>query len=417
MKKHYIYLFASLLILLESCGTKRAVNQSLEIGISETYFSGLVVFNPSNGDTLVSYNAEKYFTPASTLKLFTLYASLHYLADSIATISYYDQEERRYFKALADPSFLFDSLPNTTYSFLKNTNKELILIPDDFHDSPYGDGWQWDDYQYYYMPEMSLFPIFGNTATLKQNHIQPSYFQDRLKEAHPQGKHRDFLQNTFYKDSLPSYRKRHIPFKTSLELSRQLLSDTLQKPVYMTDIMEEVPFKPYISTPTYPIYKKLMDESENFIAEQLFLILSKKKTNKYLVKNGITYTLDSLLFEIPNKPRWVDASGLSRYNLFTPKSMIFLLDKMYRDIDREMLFDLLPKNGIGGGLQKWYPAKNTYLYAKTGSLSNNHNIAGFLRTKKGTLLIFSYMNNNYMIASDEVRTKMNHVLQQIYKEH
>ena len=409
-----LILIVLILLILQSCGASKKTIDIVNTVKMQNYFSGLLVYNPSTKDTIINYNAEKYFTPASTVKLFTLYTSLKTLTDSIATISYFDTAHRRYFKALADPSFLHDSLPNKTFNFLKNTSKELIYIPEDFSDFIYGDGWQWDDFQYYYMPEKNLFPIYGNLATLKNNIINPSFFTDKLIASHSSGFYRDFGQNIFYKDSVARDQTRHIPFKTSLELTCQLLSDSLQKPVYLTNEVEDAHFTPYISTPTYPIYKRLMNESENFIAEQLFLIISKNKTNTYKVKNSIQYSLDSLLPNIPNKPRWVDASGLSRYNLFTPKSMVYLLDKMYFEYGKKKLFDLLPNNGEGGHLQKWYPSSNKYLYAKTGSVSNNHSLCGLLETKKGSVLVFSYMTNHYMIESDEVRKQMNSVLQKIY---
>lgn len=399
------------LLLLFSCGSGKIEKTERQI-TPKKYFSGIYVYNPTTDEIIIDHNSSHYFTPASTVKLFTLYTALKALPDSIATIAYHNTQDGLYIKALADPSFLYDSLPNTTFDFLKNVTKDIILIPDEFSDFVYGDGWQWDDYQYYYMPEKSLFPIYGNLTTLTGNSIHPKYFQKQIKERSPSGFHRDFLQNIFYKDSIITERK--IPFKTSLELSRQLLSDTLHKPVYLTKELEEVQFTPYISTPTYPIYKRLMNESENFIAEQLFLIIAKEQSNTYQVKNTISFTLDSLLPNIPHKPRWIDASGLSRYNLFTPQSMVFLLDKMYNEIGETKLFDLLPKNGENGSLQKWYPFQTTYLYAKTGSLSNNHSICGFIKTKKGKLLIFSYMNNNFMDKSSNIRAIMNKELLNIY---
>lgn len=396
------------LLLLFSCGSKKIDTQFTPTN----YFSGLYVYDPATDEIIIDHNSNHYFTPASTVKLFTLYTALKTLPDSIATIAYHSTQDGLYIKALADPSFLYDSLPNTTFDFLKNTTKDIILIPDEFSDFVYGDGWQWDDYQFYYMPEKSIFPLYGNLTTSTGSSIHPSYFQKQLKEKSQHGFYRDFLQNVFYKDSIGTERK--IPFKTSLELSRQLLSDTLHKPVYLTTELEEVQFTPFISTPTYPIYKRLMNESENFIAEQLFLIIAKQQSNTYQVKNTIRFALDSLIPNIPQKPRWVDASGLSRYNLFTPKAMVFLLDKMYNEIGETKLFDLLPQNGEKGSLQKWYPFQTTYLYAKTGSLSNNHSICGFIKTKKGKLLIFSYMNNNFMDKSSNIRAIMNKELLKIY---
>ncbi len=403
-----------LMLLVTSCSSTRVDT----VGVSDSsnnYFSGLYVVEASSGEVIINSNSSHYFTPASTVKLFTLYTALKYLPDSIASISYFDTEDRMYIKPMADPSFLYDSLPNTTFDFLKNTTKEIVLIPEEFSDFIYGLGWQWDDYHYYYMPEKSLFPIYGNLATLDGNAIQPKYFQSQVEPNNASNFNRDFFQNVFFQDSIKSkINKKKIPFRTSLELSRQLLSDTLQKPVYFTKELKESLFIPYISTPTYPLYQRLMNESENFIAEQLFLVIAKGKTGEYKVKNTIDFVLDSLLSDIPDKPRWVDASGLSRYNLFTPKSMVYLLRKMYDEYGEKEVFKLVPNNGNGGSLQKWYPSEKTYIYAKTGSLSNNHSICGFLITKKGKLLVFSYMNNNYMQNSSDIRATMNKKLQEIY---
>ncbi|HIP47786.1 MAG TPA: hypothetical protein EYG92_02330 [Lutibacter sp.] len=403
-----------LTFLVQSCAVKKEFQQSINTYQLQNYFTGLLVVNTQSKDTLINYNSQKYFTPASTTKLFTLYTSLKSLPDSIATISYFDLGDKRYFKALADPTFLVDSLPNSTYGFLKNTDKELIFVSEEFSDFIYGDGWQWDDFQYYYMPEKSLFPIYSNLVSLENNRLTPKHFQQFIQKDFKKKYYRDFLQNDFYIDSIPSGKRRFIPFKTSLELSLQLLSDTLHKPIYKANEIEEGNFKPYISTPIRPIYDRLMQQSDNFIAEYLFLIISKNKTDSYQVKNSIQYALDSLLHDIPDKPRWVDASGLSRYNLFTPRSMVYLLHKLYNDFGEEKVFDLLPKNGEGETLQNNYPFDTTYIYAKTGTVSNNHNLCGFIKTQKGTLLTFSFMNNHYLQKNSETRKEMNQLLQKLY---
>jgi len=413
MKKVFL-LLVFITFLVQSCVVKKDFHQTLTNYQSQNYFTGLLVVNTHTKDTIINYNSKKYFTPASTTKLFTLYSSLKNLPDSIATISYLDTENRRYFKALADPSFLVDSLPNSTYDFLKNTKKELVFVTDKFSDFIYGDGWQWDDFQYYYMPEKSLFPIYSNLVCLQDNKLIPKYFQQFIHKESKRKYYRDFLQNTFYADSIPSSKKRFIPFKTSIELSLQLLSDTIQKPIYRANEIEQGVFTPYISTPTQPLYYRLMQQSDNFIAEYLHLIMSKQRTNSYQVKNNIQYTLDSLLNDIPDKPRWVDGSGLSRYNLFTPRSMVYILHKLYDDFGEERIFGLLPKNGEGGKLQGSYPNETSYLFAKTGSVSNNHNLCGFIKTKKGNLLTFSFMNNHYLQKNSMTRKKMRKLLEKIY---
>lgn len=416
MKRYFLYII-SISLLIQSCSTSKKIQRTYLADTTTNYFTGLVVYDPIKGDTIINYNGNKYFTPASTVKLFTLYTSLKTLPDSIATISYHEEADTLYFKALADPSFLHDSLPNSTFAFLKSSTKNLAYVPQHFDDFIYGDGWQWDDYPFYYMPEKSIFPLYGNLAKLTGNKIKPAYFQKHLKEEPNPSVNRDFSTNKFYIAADKPNKTRWVPFKTAVGLSLKLLQDTLQKSISIAPSFKKYSFKPYRSTPTQALYQRLMNESENFIAEQLFLIIAKNKTNEYKVGNAIDFALDSLFSDIPDSPRWVDASGLSRYNIFTPRSMVYLLDKMLHSFGKEASLRLLPQNGEQGSLQKWYPSQTTYLYAKTGSLSNNHNLSGYLITKKGKLLIFSYMNNNYTNKSSEVRKKMNQVLLQIYNNY
>lgn len=400
--------------ILSACSLQKQLTSDFSNAKKHTYFTGLMVYNPQSKQTLISYNADKYFTPASTVKLFTLYTSLRYLPDSIATVSYLETPDTLYIKPLADPSFLHDSLPNTTYQFLKNQTKPIAVIPDTLEDFIYGEGWQWDDYPFYYMPEKSLFPIYGNYALLNGDKITPHYFQSSLTPSDISEPTRDFFENKFTYNPQKKFTGRKIPFRTSFALSVQLLADTLHQNISISKSSGLKEFKPYVSTPVRPLYDRLMNESENFMAEHLFLQVAKTHTGKYQVQNAITLALDSLFTDVPQQPKWVDASGLSRYNLFTPHDMVYLLEKMLDEYGTDFTLDLMPKNGAGGRLQKWYPFDQTYLYAKTGSVSNNHNICGYLITEKGTLLIFSYMNNNYMEKSSDVRQKMNQVLQQIY---
>ena len=104
--------------------------------------------------------------------------------------------------------------------------------------------------------------------------------------------------------------------------------------------------------------------SDNFIAEQLMIQVGYAKNGKYSVEKGIEYTLDNYMQDIPQKPRWVDGSGLSRYNLFTPESMVYVLKKMYHEIPHDKLFTFLPSGGVSGTL------KNTFKNEKPFILQN-----------------------------------------------
>ena len=117
---------------------------------------------------------------------------------------------------------------------------------------------------------------------------------------------------------------------------------------------------------------------------------------------------------MPHPPRWVDGSGLSRYNLFTPESIVWLLRKMRSEYGENRIFGLLAQPGAPGTLQGWsLNVPRPWLYAKTGTLSNNHNLSGYLKTRSGRTVVFSFMNNHYLESTDSVRLRMQRILNRV----
>jgi len=138
----------------------------------------------------------------------------------------------------------------------------------------------------------------------------------------------------------------------------------------------------------------MMHRSDNFFAEQSLLMVSRKLL---AVANDekITDTLLKTDFNnLPQKPRWVDGSGLSRYNLFTPQDFVAILNKMKNEFGMERIKNILPTGGTGT-LSNYYRAENGYIFAKTGTLSGVVALSGFLYTRKKKLVIFSVLVNNH----------------------
>jgi D-alanyl-D-alanine carboxypeptidase/D-alanyl-D-alanine-endopeptidase (penicillin-binding protein 4) len=48
--------------------------------------------------------------------------------------------------------------------------------------------------------------------------------------------------------------------------------------------------------------------------------------------------------------------------------------------------------------------------AKTGTISNNHSLVGYLKTKNNKIYAFAFMNNNYPYKATVVRNEMEKVL-------
>jgi serine-type D-Ala-D-Ala carboxypeptidase/endopeptidase (penicillin-binding protein 4) len=417
--KNKTLLIVLILLFVISCSTTKQLKKEI-IDQSETnnYFRGIVVYNTKTAKEIINYNGDKYFTPASNTKLFTFYTAYRTFKDSVTGFEYETLSDSLIIKGTADPSFLYGFDENKSLDFLKKTTEGIYLVDENIGEPAYGDGWSWDDYMYYYMPEKNIFPIYGNLIEISKFNdsltVVPEFFRKNINTNDQFNLIRDIDKNIFYiKNAIDSI-ERNIPFKTSNQLVADLLSEEIGSKVTLVPNKNIYKFKEFKSVKYDSLYKKMLEESDNFIAEQLMLQVGNKVDSTYSVKKAIVYSLKNYLQNIPQKPRWVDGSGLSRYNLFTPESNVFLLKKMYHEIPTEKLFNYFPAGGKSGTLKNYYKNEKPYIFAKSGTLSNNYNLSGYLVTKKGTILIFSYMNNHYQGNSLDRKKEMEKFFLQLY---
>jgi D-alanyl-D-alanine carboxypeptidase/D-alanyl-D-alanine-endopeptidase (penicillin-binding protein 4) len=398
--------------------------------VFNNHFMGFSLYDPVTGETLYSLNSDKYFTPASNTKLFTFYTCLRILGDSIPSLKYTIQNDSLFFTGTGDPSFLHPEFTSQlTLQFLKNRNERIFFIDQGFYDESYGPGWSWDDYHYKFSAEKSVFPIYGNYVNYIYKPLQlypevyPTYF-NKFSRIHTFGRvenrtiQRSFLENIFSiqlrTDTIGDTVK--IPFKYSPQLLVELLSDTLKKEVILLEKDDITLNQAFYGFATDSLYKKMLVESDNFIAEQLMLLCAQIISDTLNVKKSIDFAQDNLLPDLDVNIKWVDGSGLSIYNLFTPQSMIYILDKIYTLVPEQRLFSLLPAGGVSGTIKNWYKAEVPYVFAKTGTLSNVHCLSGYIKSNSGKILIFSFMHNNYISSTNSIRFEMEKVLRQIREE-
>ena len=161
----------------------------------------------------------------------------------------------------------------------------------------------------------------------------------------------------------------------------------------------------------------MMQESDNHIAEQLLLMCSAVLSDSLQPEPAIRYMQQNYFSQYPDPPVWVDGSGLSRYNLFTPRFMVRLWKDVYDLVPRERLFALLATGGKPGTLKNWFKDEGPYVFGKTGTLSNNHSLSGYLVTKSGKTLIFAFMNANYVKPTMEVRANIQRILNLYYENY
>lgn len=409
--------FILFLLLLVGCsstkyrGLNQRIDKKFESNRYNDRFVGLLLIDPQTGDTLYHRNSKKYFTPASNTKIFTLYAALKMLPKHIPALKYTIFKDTLFMEGTGDPSLLHPYFKDSTAIHFLKGFKNIALYPHNFQEEKFGPGWAWDDYHYDYSPERSSIPLYGNVVTMHQNDsltVFPDYFKDQVI---PIGYtvNREINRNIFYFDPL---RKDTlgVPFITDSTLTRKLLEDLIKRKVTVTDAMPRGEKKTLFGIASDSLYRRMMHESDNFLAEQLLILASSTLSDTLNSLKVRDYVLKNFLTDLRQPPRWVDGSGLSRYNLFSPESMVNVLHRMYRELPKERLFALFP------AWEASDPLKNpgTRIYAKSGSLSNNYCLSGYLLTKSGKTFIFSFMNNHFKNPSSEIKEEMQAIFEWIH---
>ncbi|HET6528282.1 MAG TPA: D-alanyl-D-alanine carboxypeptidase [Balneolaceae bacterium] len=401
--------------------------------------TGFALYDPVKDSMIYGQNEARYFTPASNTKLFTFYTGLKILPDSLPALEYVIRGDSLIIWGTGDPSFLHpDFGVDTVYNFLKNSNRTIYYSDSHFNDKRLGPGWAWDDYNYYYSTEKSPLPMYGNFVRFKVQEVEveelaktdegfavsPAYFRSTINEM-PEADgpllYRDVDENSFaYKPEADTVTYTiDKPYHYTPELIVNLLSDTLHKPVQYIEMEKPDSAKMLYSIPTDTAFKRMLKPSDNFIAEQLLYVAASQLGMPLETERVIEYMQKNYLGDLPDEPQWADGSGLSRYNLFTPRSMIRLLEKISAEFDYdENLFALLPAGGESGTISNLYANRDggsPYVFAKTGTLSNNHCLTGFIITETGRKLLFSFMNNHYVTPTYVVQNEMEKILWYIHE--
>lgn len=423
-------------LLLASCTTSRHAERRFsrkiqkEVKNSPVFsraFTGFTLLDPETGRTLADVNGDKYFTPASNTKILTLATCLEVLGDSVPGVEYQIHDGFIYFRGTGDPTFLHAKFQNwqSAISLLRSGKDTLFYILRDLPIPRFGPGWAWDDYNEYYQAERSQMPTYGNTVTIKKGNnnrysVYPSYFTEYCLPLNDAGAPRisrgecdngwSFRVDTLT-DSLVS---------PTLTYATPYLEDTLGKTVIFR-MPWEGPFlnsewNTLYSAPLDTVLRRMMYQSDNFIAEQMLLVCAGQKFDILQQDTMIKWMLDSVLTSLPQRPRWVDGSGLSRYNLISPRDLAQVLVKLWREQPRDRLLSLFPAGGVNGTVSDWYRGKNgkPYVFAKTGGMSGVHCLSGYVVTERGKTLIFSFMHNNFVGSNRPWKQEMQRILEVIW---
>ncbi len=427
--KYNLLLFLAILVLVSSCTSIPLVMQNGQTeritGVKDyfktseilnKYFVGFALYDLEKDEYIFEQNSRKFFTPASNTKILTLYTSLKYLADSIAWMNIYKNGDSTIYAPLGDPTFHHPDLKTdkriAEFFSTQPKGDTILLTLNHFKDEVYGSGWAWDDYQDYYQPEKSPFPVHSNLVTIENGKVNPGWLNAEVfvnpEMERSYQRHKD--KNRFtVKDVSKTY---HIPFKVDEEVYRAYFkAQGKELKIAASNPTHEKLITTIYSCLADSAYTLLMQNSDNHIAEQLLLQASMLKLRVMNSRAIIEYALDDIFKAVRSEIRWVDGSGLSRYNQITPRALVEITNYLVDEIGLERTQQIYPAGGHSGSIKNWYKYTPPRVFAKTGTLRHNHNLTGLVQAKSGKWYVFSFMNNNFTIPSSKVKTEMQNVLQ------
>lgn len=326
-----------------------------------------------------------------------------------------------------------------------------------FRGDPLGDGWQWTDLQWYFGAEASALSINGNEVDINfvpagkagestvrtsdtegyvtvQNHMSAA--GDR--SAPPTiGVHRGLSDNNIevWGEFVPGSKgfgarlSVHQPalwaaklfgraLKTrGIQVDGQTLSrDSHLPPSQRFDPSHSVELAFMQSQPLGEIAKKTNKESNNLFAELILRTLGRERGEMSPSPQGLGrergddesgLAVIRLWLEQSGIPTTHlalhDGSGLSRLDLVTPETNAHFLLSLSKTNVGPVFRGSLPTAGRDGTLAGRLKTLTDSVSAKTGSLTYDNSLSGYLTTSKGQLFTFSIMCNDQTGSVNSIR--------------
>jgi D-alanyl-D-alanine carboxypeptidase/D-alanyl-D-alanine-endopeptidase (penicillin-binding protein 4) len=432
---------------------------------------GVVIQSLDRGEILYSLNPRKLLTPASTMKIVTLAAAAErlgwdYVYDTqvlgIGAIDVGFLDGDLLVVGSGDPSIddwdgsgtrLFQSWAERLKALgVRRVSGRIVGDDDAFEDEGLGAGWAWDDLGLSYAARTGALQFNQNSARIDIRPgsaegapadvtVRPEWaelrFRNLIRTA-PAGIANDLSIRPIGRDAVLELRGsvglggaivRYVAVENP---TRYFVSgllgvltasgidvhggavdiDDLGTPIKRSD---GSPLLTHRSLPLAALAGTMMKLSQNMYAETLLKTLGRPSSGTGSTAAGLRAVRETLdLWGIdPAGMQMADGSGLSRYNLMAPETLVAVLSHVYRqDRLRAPFLAALPVAGRDGTLadrMKGTPAEGN-ARAKTGSLSSVRALAGYVRTADNDPLAFAVIANNVGVAADEVDKTMDAIV-------
>ncbi len=429
---------------------------------------GVKIVSLDTGKTVYEQNSEKYFMPASNMKVFTVAAAIEKLSPNYkfvtsvyapampdangvikGDLTIYGRGDVSYSTMFSENDY-YKGIDNLVEKIIqagvKRIEGNLIGDASYFRGFYIPRSWEWDDLQGYYGAGLSALPFNDNTVNLRVSSAAngaPCNVQVLpentvilvLNYCKTGGAKRDLrvvkkLDQDVIEISgtMPAgdtdYTGR-IAVSNSAALFINLLRQRLeqkgitiagQNNVINTPASQEnnrIEIAKLESTPLSIIAQKTMKPSQNLYTETLLWTLGEEKGDK----NNTTKTsadkgaevVQKFLEEIgvaPDGIMQMDGSGLSRHNLATPEAVVQVYQYM-RKSPYAIAWDAsLTVGGVDGTLRNRFKGTSAEanVRGKTGTINQVSSLSGYLMSASGEKIVFSIIVNGVNPTSLRVKT-------------
>jgi D-alanyl-D-alanine carboxypeptidase/D-alanyl-D-alanine-endopeptidase (penicillin-binding protein 4) len=426
---------------------------------------GITIKSMKYGDIIYSKNAETFFVPASTLKIFTAEAGLLFLGPDFKFTTRFVTDAKAvsngvlygnvYLINSGDPSLTYYDIADLVLALKSQGIRTItgnVYIDNTAYDQvTIGPGWLWHDRKFCYAAPISASIINHNClsfrmtpakskgatanvitdprmyyAGISNDVVTKSYTAKscyiRLNGAPggaisvsgciPKGRYGAGISTVI--DDVLQYNKSLL--KTLFRYANIQINGTITAGVAAPRATE---LARHESKPLQQLISEMLKKSDNIIASSLF----KKIGELYYRRPGSWenggQSVSRILSQRAGVNTWhmnlVDGSGLSRFNLVSPAQMLQLLNFAYHDPTNYDFISALPVAGIDGTLKHRMKNISWKVRAKTGTMSGVVSLAGYAINADKEPFAFVIMINGhngsiwqYRELEDRVLTVLTH---------
>ena len=443
----------SLLYLDGDPGLMNKINKIIESSGIDLNM-GIKIVSLENNKTLYAYNSQKLLMPASTNKLYTCAAALHYLGNNHTfKTRVLKNKNNLVLKGGGDPDLTINQLDSLAIIVSKNIKKvDTLYVDDTFLDSlNYGEGWMWDEGPWWYAAPIGALSVNDNCIDF---YVEPGDIGSPANISYfPETPYITFENNSITVNDTLDFNKLEIDrdwvtsgnnFSVSGEIIDTTKRDTLYRNIYDPSLFSGTIFRQLLNehgiivkqlsrkTQDLTDYKELtvhysdslivsaknlMNESDNLTAELFVKTIGALDTLPGTWEAGLDSIKSFLAEQVKidtSNIRLADGSGVSRYTLTSSDQLISLLSWMYKSKYKDDFISTLPGGGWPNStLEKRLVEEGKLVRAKTGGLSGARNLCGYIFSPRYGPVAFSIIMNGYIGSSSQHEYVQNQIVKAI----